>query len=54
MNVIADNLHNFMGGSADVASSTKTYLNKYPNYTKDSYDGRNIWFGVREHAMGLS
>ncbi|MGI6324499.1 MAG: transketolase [Bacilli bacterium] len=52
MNVIADNLHNFMGGSADVASSTKTYLNKYPNYTKDSYDGRNIWFGVREHAMG--
>ncbi len=52
MNVIADNLHNFMGGSADLASSTKTYLHKFKNYTKESYDGKNIWFGVREHAMG--
>jgi len=52
MNIIADNLHNFMGGSADLASSTKTYLNKFKNYSKDSYDGKNIWFGVREHAMG--
>lgn len=52
MDIIADNLPNFMGGSADVASSTKTYLNKYSDYTSESYDGRNIWFGVREHAMG--
>ncbi len=52
MNVIAENLHNFIGGSADLASSTKTYLNKFNSYSKDSYDGKNIWFGVREHAMG--
>ncbi|MFA7515278.1 MAG: transketolase [Bacilli bacterium] len=52
MNVLADYLPNFIGGSADLASSTKTYLTKYKDFTKDSYDGRNIWFGVREHAMG--
>jgi transketolase len=52
LNVIANNLHNFIGGSADLASSTKTYLTEFKDYSKDSYDGKNIWFGVREHAMG--
>ncbi len=52
MNVIADNLSNFMGGNADVASSTKSFLTKYPLYSSKSYGGRNIAFGVREHAMG--
>lgn len=41
-----------IGGSADLASSTKTYLHHYPDITKDNYNGRNIWYGVREHAMG--
>lgn len=41
----------FVGGSADVASSTKTYLHKQPDITKDNYNGKNIWFGVREHGM---
>lgn len=41
-----------MGGSADLASSTKTYLNKMGDFTSDNLKGRNIRFGVREHAMG--
>lgn len=52
MGVIADKIFNFIGGSADVASSTKAYLPKYPVYNITSYVGRNIFFGVREHAMG--
>jgi len=41
-----------MGGSADLAPSNKTYLNCSTEFQKNSYDGRNIRFGVREHAMG--
>jgi len=52
MNVIADNIFNFIGGNADVASSTKVNLLKWPDYHFDHYNGRNIAFGVREHAMG--
>lgn len=52
MNLIADNVFNFVGGNADLALSTKAYLTKYPMYNASSYNGRNIYFGVREHAMG--
>lgn len=52
MNVIADNVSNFIGGNADLASSTKAYLSNYPIYSSSSYEGKNIFFGVREHAMG--
>ena len=52
MNVIADNYASFLGGSADLSSSTKTYLNNYPVFGEDSYEGKNINFGIREHAMG--
>lgn len=52
MNVIAAFIPNFMGGSADVVSSTKTYLKGKNDYSIDNYSGRNIAFGVREHAMG--
>lgn len=52
MGVVADNVFNFIGGNADLASSTKAYLPKYPIYNITSYVGRNIFFGVREHAMG--
>ena len=37
--------------SADTSSSTKIYLNELAPFTKDNYIGRNINFGVREHAM---
>ena len=52
MQKIAELVPNFIGGSADLASSTKTYLNDYGDIKDGHYDGRNIWFGVREHAMG--
>ncbi|MFW5981843.1 MAG: transketolase [Halanaerobiaceae bacterium] len=49
---IADILDYLVGGSADLAPSTKTYLDKYEEIQKGSFNGRNFRFGVREHAMG--
>ena len=40
-----------IGGSADLAPSNNTYLKKYSDFQKGALDGRNIRFGVREHAM---
>ena len=40
-----------IGGNADLSSSTKMYLNELSPFSKDNYKGRNINFGVREHAM---
>jgi len=50
MNVISAFIPNFMGGSADVVSSTKTYLKGKEDFSCDNYLGKNIAFGVREHA----
>ena len=55
MNAVADNLMNFVGGSADLGSSVKTTLKNYKEIGAKDNDGkigRNIYFGVREHAMG--
>ena len=52
MNVISAFIPSFMGGTADIATSTKTYLKKQGDFSKDNYKGKNISFGVREHAMG--
>ncbi len=52
LNSIAGNLPTLMGGSADLAPSNKTFLEGEDVFQKDSYNGRNIRFGVREHAMG--
>jgi transketolase len=52
LNAIAKNVPTVIGGSADLAPSTKTLITGSPDFQKDSYDGRNIRFGVREHAMG--
>ncbi len=52
LNAIAEKLSTLMGGSADLAPSNKTYLDFSHEFQKTSYDGRNIRFGVREHAMG--
>ncbi len=49
---IAKMVPNFIGGSADLSSSTKTYLENFTDVSYKDYNGRNIWFGVREHAMG--
>ena len=52
LNAIAKNLPVLMGGSADLAPSNKTYLSCSHEFQKESWAGRNIRFGVREHAMG--
>ncbi len=52
LNFLSDQSDLFFGGSADLASSTKTYLNGKGDFSKDNYSGSNIRFGVREHAMG--
>ena len=52
MNVIATFIPNFMGGSADLFCSTKTYLKGKSEFSTDNYSGRNINFGVREATMG--
>ncbi len=41
-----------IGGTADVGSSVMCYLNEQHDFSADQEDGRNIHFGVREHAMG--
>lgn len=52
MNTIADNYPCFLGGSADIASSCKTYLKSFDDFKSTSLNGKNIRYGVREHAMG--
>ena len=55
MNALAKKLPIFMGGSADLASSTKTDLMDTDDFSLENRMGRNIRFGVREHAMaGIS
>ena len=52
MNVISAFVDKFIGGSADLANSTKAYLKNGGDFNKDNYAGKNIAFGVRENAMG--
>jgi transketolase len=40
------------GGSADLNPSTKTYIEGSPAISRGEFGGRNIHFGIREHAMG--
>ncbi|XQY91369.1 transketolase [Metabacillus sp. HB246100] len=54
LNGIAKNLPSFFGGSADLAGSNKTTISGAEDYTSANYAGRNIWFGVREFAMGAA
>lgn len=54
INGIAKNLPFFIGGSADLAGSNKTLIKGSKDFFPGSYEGRNIWFGVREHAMGAA
>lgn len=54
LNGIAKNLPTFIGGSADLAGSNKTLIKGEKDFMPGSYEGRNIWFGVREFAMGAA
>jgi transketolase len=52
LNAIAENVPELVGGSADLAPSTDTYLKGYGDVACEEFAGRNFHFGVREHAMG--
>ncbi len=52
LNVIADHIPTMIGGSADLSGSNNTTLVNYPPFSAESPTGRNIHYGVREHAMG--
>jgi len=52
INLLAVLNDNFFGGSADLAPSNKTHMNYIDSFFKESPQGRNMHFGVREHAMG--
>ncbi|MCP8970523.1 transketolase [Ectobacillus ponti] len=54
LNAAAKEIPQLLGGSADLAGSNKTTLTFEKNYGMDSYAARNIWFGVREFAMGAA
>ena len=41
-----------IGGSADLAASNLTFVNGMKTITADDYNGNNIMYGIREHAMG--
>jgi transketolase len=52
LNAIASTATNLIGGSADLAPSNKTLIEGEADYQSDDFSGRNMRFGVREHAMG--
>jgi transketolase len=52
LNAIAPRLPELIGGDADLSSSTKTALDGEDSFDGQTGAGRNIHFGVREHAMG--
>lgn len=51
MQYVAAKLSNFVGGSADLATSTKAHIDDAKDINYQDFSGRNINFGVREHAM---
>ena len=52
LNALAGVLPELVGGSADLAPSTNTWLNDFPAFAADCHAGRNLHYGVREHGMG--
>ena len=54
INAIAKAVPSFFGGSADLAGSNKTTIKGGGDFDAENPSGRNIWFGVREFAMGTA
>lgn len=48
------NVPHMIGGSADLTGSNKTWIDDAGIFSASDYSGRNIHFGVREHAMGAA
>lgn len=49
---VAEQIPAFVSGSADLYGSTKNYIKSSGDFSPENRAGRNIWFGIREHAMG--
>ena len=49
---IVPNIPQIVGGSADLAASNLTFVNGMKTITKEDYNGNNLMYGIREHAMG--
>jgi len=54
LNAIAKRVPELMGGSADLAPSTRTEIKGSPSFSAQERTGRNLHFGIREHAMGAA
>lgn len=54
INALAKKVPSFFGGSADLAGSNKTTIKDAGDFSATERAGRNIWFGVREFAMGAA
>jgi transketolase len=54
INAIAATVPQLFGGSADLAPSNNTNIKDAGDFEPDTYEGRNIHFGIREHAMGAT
>lgn len=54
LNELKDHLSNLFGGSADLAGSNNTTMDGKGVFSANSYKGRNVHYGVREHAMGAA
>ncbi|WP_325062679.1 transketolase [Massilibacterium senegalense] len=54
INALSEAVPQIFGGSADLASSNKTLMKKEQDFLPNQYAGRNVWFGVREFAMGTA
>ncbi len=51
LNRLASDIPTLFGGSADLAPSCKTYIKNAGDFTSENYAGKNLHFGIREHAM---
>ncbi|KLU62745.1 transketolase [Peptococcaceae bacterium CEB3] len=54
INAVAPYVPTLLGGSADLSSSNKTLLAGEGHFGPENYAGRNVFYGVREHAMGAA
>lgn len=54
VNALSASVPQLFGGSADLAGSNNTMVKEEEDFTKNSYAGRNIWYGVREFAMAAA
>jgi transketolase len=52
LNAIASAVPQLVGGSADLAPSNNSLLKEFDDFQADTAGGRNMHFGIREHAMG--